>query len=419
MISKAMRRQILSGSIAWRVLLRTFILVTAMSTIPLFLILSGSGPGLLFDSVRYNGNRFLNPIWGSIDGKEGVNVTTNVVRELLGMQIIDPGAKALCVGEGSAPAVYVLRELGFLNACGVHRHPLFSLQHRRTAYELEYADESFDFVLSGDLDKVSVPAAVVLESERVLRPGGVGAVLVGFNSFNTNSLIRSSMPVSSLLKDSNIVHVGYVSQYTLVVFKKRIYGTSYGEIRTSTEIKQGEHEKSIAYLPKFVDIPSRKRLVYVEIGGGEHLNSSVSSWFLPSYPVDRNTFNVYFVDHNSSALLSRVKKPGVTFIYYPGLTGVEATTLNPDVEDEGFDFLDWFKQTVQYADFVVLKMKAGKVELKFLSGLFRSGAICFVDELLLGCSDEVGGKGRVKGDCMDLFKSLRSSGVFVHQWWGD
>ncbi|KAJ6425471.1 hypothetical protein OIU84_026111 [Salix udensis] len=179
-----MRRQILSGSIAWRVLLRTFILVSAMSTIPLFLILSGSGPGLLFDSVRYNGcdvpfmfmdspllrNRFLNPIWGSIDGKEGVNVTTNVVRELLGMQIIDPGAKSLCV-DG----------------------PLFSLQRRRTAYELEYADESFDFVLSGDLDKVSVPAAVVLESERVLRPGGVGAVLVGFNSFNTNSLIRKRL----------------------------------------------------------------------------------------------------------------------------------------------------------------------------------------------------------------------------------
>ncbi|KAJ6969350.1 hypothetical protein NC653_037116 [Populus alba x Populus x berolinensis] len=157
-------------------------------------------------------------------------------------------------------------------------------------------------------------------------------------------------------------------------------------------------------------MPSRKRLVYVEIGGGEHLNSSVSSWFLPSYPVDRNTFNVYFVDHNASVLLS-----GVAFIYYPGLAGVEAT-LNPDVEefdqsveDEGFDFLDWFKQTVQHADFVVLKMKAGKVELRFLSGLFQSGAVCFIDELFLSCSDQVG------GDCMDLFKSLRSSGVFVHQ----
>jgi hypothetical protein len=136
-----------------------------------------------------------------------------------------------------------------------------------------------------------------------------------------------------------------------------------------TENKQVEHEKNMAYLPKFVDMPSRKRLVYVEIGGGEHLNSSVSSWFLPSCPVDRNTFNVYFVNHNASVLLSGVKKPGVAFIYYPGLAGVEAThnpdveEFNQSVEDEGFDFLDWFKQTVQHADFVVLKMKAGKVVL--------------------------------------------------------
>jgi hypothetical protein len=68
---------------------------------------------------------------------------------------------------------------------------------------------------------------------------------------------------------------------------------------------------------------------------------------------------------------------------------------------------------VQHADFVVLKMKAGKVELRFLSGLFQSGAVCFIDELFLSCSDQVG------GNCLDLFMSLRSSGVFLHQWWGD
>ncbi|KAJ6913699.1 hypothetical protein NC651_016054 [Populus alba x Populus x berolinensis] len=89
------------------------------------------------------------------------------------------------------------------------------------------------------------------------------------------------------------------------------------------------------------------------------------------------------------------------------------------MRDEGFDFLAWFRETVQYADFVVLKMKAGEVELKFLSGLFKSGAICFIDELFLSCSDQDGEKGREKGDCLDLFKSLRNTGVYVHQWWGE
>ncbi|KAJ6699146.1 PEPTIDE UPSTREAM PROTEIN [Salix purpurea] len=429
---KALSCQILSGSIARRVLLRAFMLASAFSIIPLLQILSGSDPGLLLDSMRYNGcdlpimfvgsnllkNRFLKPIWGSIDCKDDGNVTTNVARELM----------------------------RFVDACGAQKHPFFSLKHNRMVYELEYAENSFDFVFSGDLDKVSVPAIVVLEIERVLKPGGIGAILVGVNSFNTNSLIRSAMPVSSLLKNSNIVHVGYVNEFTLVVFKKRIYSVGYFQqyqlpadcpsimnnrphlenLEPLTESKQGEeHEKSIAYLPKFIDFPSRKQLVYVEIGGGEHMNSSVSSWFLPSYPADHSIFNVFFVDHNTSVLLSCAKKPGVTFIYYPGLAGDEAT-LNPDVEefdpsmgDEGFDFLGWFGETVQHADFVVLKMKAGEVELKFLSGLFKSGAICFIDELFLSCSDQDDEKGRVKGDCMDLFKSLRSSGVYVHQWWGD
>jgi hypothetical protein len=149
---KALRCQILSGSIARRVLLRAFMLATAISIIPSLQILSGSDPGLLLDSVRYNEcdfplmfmgsnllkNRFLKPFWGSIDCKDDMNVTTNVARELMGMQMIDSSAKALCVGEGSAPAVYALRDLGFVNAFGVHKLPFFSLKHKRVVYERKF-----------------------------------------------------------------------------------------------------------------------------------------------------------------------------------------------------------------------------------------------------------------------------------------
>ena len=86
-------------------------------------------------------------------------------------------------------------------------------------------------------------------------------------------------------------------------------------------------------------------------------------------------------------------------------------------EEEKFDFLAWFKETVQYADFVVLKMNAGSVELKFLSDIFENGAICYVDELFLKCPERGGDAS--KGSCMDIYKDLRSNGVYVHQWWGD
>lgn len=457
---KALKFQILSGSIARRVLLRAFMIASALSIVPLLQNFSGTNPGL-FDSINFREcdvnfmfagsdllkNRIFKPIWDSFECKKDVNLTTNVARELMRMELLDYSANALCLGEGSGSAVYALRELGFHNACGVYRHPFFSLRQRKLVYELGYPDNSFDFVLSRDLDKVSVPALLVLEIERILKPGGIGAMLVGGADSNSNNLIRSATPISSLLKTSSIVHVGYVQNFTLVVFKKRIYSAGYFEqfrlpadcpavmnnspfiehMEPLVENKEAGFDKQISYLPSFVDMASRKRLVYVDIGAGDDLNSSVTDSFLASYPVDRKAFNIYFVDHNTSVLFSCVKKPGVTFIYYPGLAGEKAAAtqnsevedLDPSVEDEGFDFLAWFVETVQYADFVVLKMKAGVVELKFLTDLFKSGSICYVDELFLNCSNHPDGKNAENGDCRDMLQSLRSSGVFVHQWWGE
>ncbi|KAF2312096.1 hypothetical protein GH714_028038 [Hevea brasiliensis] len=312
--------------------------------------------------------------------------------QLMVKQLLDYSAKALYVGEGSASAVYALRELGFTNACGAHRHPFFSLKHKKFAYELQYTDSSFDFVFSRDLDDVSVPAVLVLEIERVLKPGGIGAMLVGVIGLNANGLIRPFME----------------------------------HLEPLVEKEEMRFEKKISFLPNFIDVLSRKKLVYIEIGAAEHLNSSVANWFIPSYPVEHKDFDIYFVDHNTSVLLSCVKKPGVTFIYDPGLAGDEISSLisdiedpDPSVEDEGFDFLSWFRETAEYADFVVLKMKAGETELKFLTDLYESGAICFVDELFLSCADHVDDNDVVSKDCMDLLKSLRSSGMYVHQWWGD
>jgi len=107
-----------------------------------------------------------------------------------------------------------------------------------------------------------------------------------------------------------------------------------------------------------------------------------------------------------------VERSGVTFIYYPNLAGDEATLhpyleeFDPSMGDEGFVFLAWFRETVQYADFMVLKMNEGEVALKFLPDLLKNGAICFIDELFFSCSDQNDKKDRVKWHCMDLFKSL-------------
>lgn len=466
MDSKPLKFQIFHGPIARRVLLRFLLIATALSVIPLVHILSGPylkmlAPITSGDCAVHLGEstanftpswyvfqgRHLNPIWSSIEPtqcEEYVNLTVSVVRELRSKKLLSSGGKALCIGEGSALAVKALRDLGFSDAVDVDERRIFSLKRRQFVYEIDYEEKSFDFVYSRDLDMVSVPALLVLEIERVLSPGGIGAVLVSTSGSTTNSLIRSATPISSVLKTSSIVHVNRIDNLTLVVFKKPMENAGYFQryrlpadcssltnnrpfiehMEPLVKEKPIDYEKRLSYLPKFVDLSTKKRLVYVDIGAGKHLNANVTNWFPPSYPIDRKDFNVYFVDHNTSVLLSYVKKPGITFVYHPGLSGGEGNVtvdgeLEPYLGNRGFDFLAWFKETLQYADFVVLKMNAGTVELKFLSELFESGAICYVDELFLHCPGFIDGEGASPVDCMDLFRDLRNSGVFVHQWWAD
>lgn len=75
-------------------------------------------------------------------------------------------------------------------------------------------------------------------------------------------------------------------------------------IKHLVEKKPVGFEKRTVYLPMFIDIASRKRLVYIDIGAGEHLKPPVRNWFLPSYQVDGTAFNVYFVYHNTCVPLS-------------------------------------------------------------------------------------------------------------------
>ncbi|CAK8543840.1 unnamed protein product [Lathyrus sativus] len=466
MDSKLLNFQILHGSIVRRVFFRSIMLAATISMVALFRALSDFDLGNLVpiansfncyadsdNNVTSNpsSNFLRNRIWGNVNCEKDVNLTVSVVTELMGKQFLNCEANTLCVGEGSSMAVKAMKQLGFSTVSGVYSNRFFTLNMKRIVYELDYQDSSFDFVLSRDLDKVSVPALLVLEVERVLKPNGIGALLVGAKSSHHNDLIRSATPVSSLLRFSSVVHVDSIDdELNLVVFKKRSENATafFNHHQLSlpadcpslaltkplidlmeplvSEKPKPSNATLVSYLPKFVDISTRKRLVYVDIGVGELLNANVSDWFLPSYPIDQKDFNVYFVHYNTSIMLSYVKRPGITFVYHPGLAGkvVTAADVDEDVEDdeevdpyvgeEEFDFLAWFKETVQYADFVVLKMNAGEVELKFLSDVFDSGAICFVDEMFLRCPDITS-----KESCMDVYKSLRSNGVYVHQLWGE
>ena len=93
---------------------------------------------------------------------------------------------------------------------------------------------------------------------------------------------------------------------------------------------------------------------------------------------------------------------------------------------QGFDFANWLKKTVSKYDFVVMKMDVEGTEFDLIPRLIKTGAICLIDEIFLECHYNrwqrcCPGQRSAKYEktydpCLQLFKSLRQSGVLVHQW---
>ncbi|XP_057549376.1 uncharacterized protein LOC130827623 [Amaranthus tricolor] len=466
---KTVKWQAFHGSLARRLAIRVLMFALVISLLPLLQLVIDSDPDKpMFVSSNecesemgyLDPNSFLGRIFKpitpiafphlrSVMCNNNFNLTIDVVKELMGKKLVDNGAKALCIGQETSSYVSALRKFGFSNVDEIHRHPLFMSNQKQLVFELRFDDNSFEFVVVEDLSKVLVPAVLVSEVERILKPNGIGAMLVGMQSSNHDNLIRSASLVSSFLRNSNVIDVVSFGSFTLVAFRKKGKSLdSFEHYRLPTNcpsIKRNEpivnnleplfdkkpkdDNKRIVYLPNLVGVPSKGKLVYVDMSTKSTANFSSSNWFLPSYPIDSKDFRTYIVDHNALVLTSHVKSPGVTFVYHPALGGKSVDDMSnalsdeiedPFVDDEEFDFLVWFKETVELADFVVLKMNMGKAEMKFLSELFESGTICYVDELFLQLSsndlDDGGGVGEGQ---TNVFKSLRSIGVFAHQWWGN
>ncbi|KAF5186055.1 peptide upstream protein [Thalictrum thalictroides] len=452
-----LKSQILRGSIAKRLVLRAFLVMFALAMFPYlqvvrdaeptnFFTLNRDGCALDVDSnpLAFPG-KYLKPMSNyvfasrAIPCKEMANITKDMFRVLMDEKFLKLGAKALCVGEETASAVFALQELGFANTFGMNRRPFFTIMRKGFIYDLEFEDDSFDFVFSNVITRVNVPALLVLEIERVLRAGGIGAMLLYAPHLNPGSLIKSATPISLFLKCSDVLHVRSVHEsYSLVVFKKKVDWINPFEhyqlpdecpsiiknkpflehLEPLLEENSAGLEGGFSYLSKFMNISSRKRFIYIDIGAGQFMNANTTHWFQTFYPIPAQAVDVYVVHHNTTVLSSYVNRPGVTFVYHPGLAGGNESdaNINPAGENEGFDFLVWFKETVAAGDFVVLKMNAVGVELQLLHELFETGGICLVDELFIRCPDSLEGLGTMGRDCMGLFKGLRSTGVFAHQW---
>ncbi|KAK6164793.1 hypothetical protein DH2020_001657 [Rehmannia glutinosa] len=219
-----------------------------------------------------------------------------------------------------------------------------------------------------------------------------------------------------------------------------------------------KNAQKIKYLPSMVDISFKSRYIYVDVGARSY-GSSIVSWFKKQYPKQNKTFEIYAVEADKTFHEQYKSKKGVTLLPYaawvknetlffeinedPGHKEVEkgrgmgriqpvqtsdGSTSSGNVDQiQGFDFADWLKNTVSERDYVVMKMDVEGTEFDLIPRLFETGAICLIDELFLEChynrwqkccpGERSAKYEKTYGQCLNLFTSLRKSGVLVHQWW--
>ncbi|XP_027337867.1 uncharacterized protein LOC113851551 [Abrus precatorius] len=214
--------------------------------------------------------------------------------------------------------------------------------------------------------------------------------------------------------------------------------------------------KNIKHLTSLVDISFKNRYVYVDVGARSY-GSSIGSWFRKQYPKQNRTFEVYAIEADKTFHGEYKTKKGVTLLPYAAwvrnetlffeitrdpsnkvmMKGRGMGRINPvqtssshmgDMDKiQGFDFADWLKSAVTSRDFVVVKMDVEGTEFHLIPKLIQTGAICLIDELFLEChynrwqrccpGQRSAKYQKTYSECMDLFTSLRNSGVLVHQWW--
>ncbi|KAL3001289.1 hypothetical protein AAZX31_09G258500 [Glycine max] len=216
--------------------------------------------------------------------------------------------------------------------------------------------------------------------------------------------------------------------------------------------------RNIKYLPSMADISFKNRYVYVDVGARSY-GSSIGSWFRKQYPKQNKTYHVYAIEADKTFHQEYGLKKGITLVPYAAWVKNETLMFeihrNPREHVEvkgrgmgriqplqsslgkgefdgkvekiqGFDFANWLKKMVSKNDFVVMKMDVEGTEFDLIPRLIKTGAICLIDEIFLEChynrwqrccpGQRSSKYEKTYDQCLQLFNSLRQSGVLVHQW---
>ncbi|KAG6430728.1 hypothetical protein SASPL_108800 [Salvia splendens] len=387
-------------------------------------------------------------LWATGGFQKSVQFYSSVFQDLMSEAVLSPNFKTLCVDTPTGADVFALRELGVEDSIGISRKGFKPLVVPGQGLKQPFSDSIFDFVFCGGgaVEKSTKLADFAAETQRTMRPDGFLVVhTLANDTYSFESLLglfNSCKLVRSRDIDGLNYKLPFIREVVLQKFggqeefmEKKSRGVSAEKCSVPSYkkdlIKKAEalieeeplkpwitlkrNAQKIKYLASMVDLSFKPRYVYVDVGARSY-GSSIVSWFKKQYPKQNKTFEIYAIEADKTFHGDYKLKKGVTLLPYAAW-----------VRNESLFFEINGRESVTESDYVVIKMDVEGTEFELIPRLFKTGAICLIDELFLEChynrwqkccpGERSAKYERTYRQCLDLFTSLRKNGVLVHQWW--
>ncbi|KAG0502770.1 hypothetical protein HPP92_002842 [Vanilla planifolia] len=309
-------------------------------------------------------------LWTSREYRKAVEFYSAVFQDLVGEGFLSPCSKSLCIDSASGHEVIALKEIGITDVVGISRKKLQPLVLAGDIFHQPFANNTFDFVFAGGIDRTRQPANLAGEIARVLKPEGFLVILSTFagDLYSLNSLeilfpslkiIRSreievhdspkllreivfqkanSIKIRYPIEDKPSIGGNLINECPIPEHKLQLLRSAEPLIEEEPQkpwITLKKNIKNIKYLPSMTDISFKQRYIYIDVGARSY-GSSIGSWFKKQYPKQNRTFEVYAVEADKAFHEEYASKKGVTLLPFAAWVRNESLSfvVNHDSEQK-------------------------------------------------------------------------------------
>ncbi|CAA6661855.1 unnamed protein product [Spirodela intermedia] len=280
-------------------------------------------------------------------------------------------------------------------------------------FDQPFGNNTFDFIFSccDTVELPKWPASLALEISWIMKSEGFESVLYSLHSFWAVSLALSWLgaanidgfdPSAKAEEDGSLVAIS-TNKFSILEHKLKLLYSAEPQIKE-------DPLKPWITLKRNME-KSFSRYVYIDVDARGY-RSSVGSWFEKTVSKE-DVIAPYaaWVRNETLSFEMSDDSDQKTEVNGRGMARIRSTEENIQV----FDFVEWLKNTVSMADFVVMKLDMKGTEFDLIPASFDTG--CHYNRWQKCCPQGRTPNTTIYKQFLQIFSLLRVRGVHVHQWW--